>query len=228
MVPKVKAALSALAWDDAEAIIADGSRRDALAARARRPDASARASAPAPARARRDRGAACSPSATGTRRSGGSSAARPIGSQGELVGAPVRPRLRGDPGDGQPRHRGARPRQGHARRPLGLRAPGGPRHGARPPSDERLRRILADIPVTVGPERPDPRPQRPAGHGQRHRPGDRRVHAQRAGGHGGRRQHAHRAVPRRAQPSTAGSTRFDTLTGAGRARRDVLTEALAR
>ena len=75
---------------------------------------------------------------------------RSIGSQSRARRRAVRARLRRDPGDGQPRHRGARPGQGHARRPLDLRQPGGARPGARPPSDERLRRILADIPVTIG------------------------------------------------------------------------------
>ena len=49
----------------------------------------------------------------------------------------------------------------------------------RPPSDERLRRILADIPVTVAPQRADPRPERAARHRQRHRPGHRGVHPRR-------------------------------------------------
>ena len=74
--------------------------------------------------------------------------------------------------------------------------------GTRPASDERLRRILADIPVSRRPQRPDPGPHRPARHGQRHRPGDRRVDPDRAGRHGRRRQHADRALPRRAVART--------------------------
>ena len=73
--------------------------------------------------------------------------------------------LRGHPGDGQPRHHRARAAQGAAhRRPRLCRArrtsrrprprPATARRRARRPlpsaSDERLRRILADVPVTVG------------------------------------------------------------------------------
>ena len=102
-------------------------------------------------------------------------AARPIGSQGELVGElsalgfdVTQATVSRDIAE-------LGPGQGHARRPLGLRRPRGLGRAARPPSDERLRRILADIPVTVGPERPDPRPHRAARHRQRHRAGDRGV-----------------------------------------------------
>ena len=78
-------------------------------------------------------------------------AERPIGSPGRARRGAVHARVRRHPGDREPRHRGARPRQGHARRPLGRTCnPEALGREARPPSDERLRRILADIPVTVG------------------------------------------------------------------------------
>ena len=131
----------------------------------------------------------------------------PIGSQRELVERSIERRLRGDPGDREPRHRRARPRQGRPRRPPRLRlAEDVAGSAAVRSSDERLRRILADIPVTVGRSGLDPARHRVAGHGERHRPGDRRVDADRAGRHARRRQHAARPVRRRGRASSAGSS----------------------
>ena len=74
------------------------------------------------------------------------------------------------------------------------RAPG------RAASDERLRRILADVPVTVGRSGLILVAHRHAGHGQRRGPGHRRVDPARAGRHAGGRQYAPRPVRRRAAP----------------------------
>ena len=78
--------------------------------------------------------------------------------------------------------------------------------GTRPASDERLRRILADIPVSVGRSGLILVLTGQPGTANVIAPGDRRVDPDRAGRHGRRRQHADRALPRRAAPSNAGST----------------------
>ena len=71
MVPKVKAALAALAWEGAEAIIADGVRPGRPRPRARRPDVRHPRQRPRPRRRGVKVGGRCSPSsATATRRSG--------------------------------------------------------------------------------------------------------------------------------------------------------------
>ena len=149
MVPKVKAALAALAWDDAEAIIADCLGRGCARAGARGPDVRDPRLGARPRRRRlrprrmlvvkRDRHAAIRRLV----------AAHPIGSQGELVA--------------ELSALGFDVTQATVSRDiaeLGLaKVMRGERSvyvnpeaiGARrPPSDERLRRILADIPVTVG------------------------------------------------------------------------------
>ena len=66
----------------------------------------------------------------------------PSAARRELVGASCARGFDGHPGDGQPRHRRARPRQGHARRPPRLRLPEAlgrppPRHRRPPAPDPR-------------------------------------------------------------------------------------------
>ena len=78
-------------------------------------------------------------------------ARQPVASQTEFVEAAGRSRDPGDAGDGQPRHRRDEPRPRRAQRAPRLGLAG--RSRAAPATrggDERLRRILADIPVTVG------------------------------------------------------------------------------
>ena len=148
MVPKVRAALTALSWDGAEAIIADGSAPDALVRALTDPTFGTRVSAGSQRRrdmsgqhamtVKRDRHAAIRRVVT----------ARPVASQGELVA--------------ELSALGFEVTQATVSRDiaeLGLaKVMRGDRSiyvvpeaiGARrPPSDERLRRILADIPVTV-------------------------------------------------------------------------------
>ena len=168
---------SALAWEGAEAIIADGSAPDALARALDDPTFGTRVSARTRPRRRgvsgqhammvkRDRHAAIRRARDrAPHRQPGRARRRALG-----------PRLRGHPGHREPRHRGARPGQGHARRPVDLRRAGGHRR----PAPAVRRTAPADPGRHPGhrrPERPDPRPDGPARHGQRHRPGDRRVHA---------------------------------------------------
>ena len=195
MVPKVRAALAALAWDDAEAIIADSSAPDALARALDDPDvrhprlgARTRRRRVTVLMVKRDRHAAI-------RRLVG---ARAIGSQGELVAGlselgfdvtqatvsrdiaelGLAKVMRGD------HSVYVNPEALGPGRASGLRRA--------PAADPRRH------PGRDRPQRPDPRPHRPAGHGQHHRPGHRRVHADRPGRHGRGRQYAHRPVPRRA------------------------------
>ena len=196
MVPKVKAALSALSWDEGR-----GDHRGRLGRerprRALDDPSSGRGSAPAPTPAPHDRGGGHAPKRdrhAAIRRLVG---ARPIASQGELVG--------------QLSDLGIEVTQATVSRDiaeLGLAKVMRGDHsvyvlpeaiGSRArPSDERLRRILADIPVTVG----------RSGlilvlNGQ---PGTANVIAQAIEestldgfvGTRGRRQYPHRAVPRRA------------------------------
>ena len=98
MVPKVRAALGALGWDGAEAIIADSSAPNALDARPRRPDVrdphhrgpGGRRRAPRDRADRHGNGRrppARTSSASASGRSASSSLPRPIGSQRELVDA---------------------------------------------------------------------------------------------------------------------------------------------
>ena len=69
-----------------------------------------------------------------------------------------------------------------------------------PASDERLRRILADIPVTIGRSGLILLVTGTPGTASVIAPGDRRVVAHRAGGDAGRRQHAPRPLRRRGPP----------------------------
>ena len=150
MVPKVKAALAALAWDDAEAIIADSSAEQRARAGARGPDVRdprlgarprrRRLSGPTMLVVKRDRHAAIRRLV----------AEHPIGSQGELVAElsalgfdVTQATVSRDIAE-----------LGLAKVMRGDRSvyvnPEALGAGAPSASDERLRRILADIPVTVG------------------------------------------------------------------------------
>ena len=134
MVPKVRAALAALAWDGAEAIIADAAAPDALVRALEDPTFGTRVSTAAARRGGPDR----DDGQAGPPRGDPAPRGRPPDRQPGRAGRrAVRARLRGDPGHREPRRRGARPGQGHARRPLDLRQPRGlsaPRHGRRPTS----------------------------------------------------------------------------------------------
>ena len=65
-------------------------------------------------------------------------------------------------------------------------------------------------------ERPDPRPHRPARHRQRHRPGDRRVDAHRAGRHGGRATTRSSSCSPTSPPSSGGSSGSTPCSGPAR------------
>ena len=161
MVPKVRAALGALGWDGRR-----GDHRRLVAprrpgARPRRPDVRD----PPHGRPRgRRRGRVTAAGRDGRDApTPGAQAAPPAGDPRARRDArrrqPARARrradragLRGDPGHRLPRHRRARP----ASRCRAATATSTSRRRTSPPaarragSDERLRRILADIPVTVG------------------------------------------------------------------------------
>ena len=141
---------------------------------ARRPDASAPASRRRPRRDRARRwhrgdGREARPPAAIRRLVAGAAHRQPGRAGRRALGA----RLRGHAGHRQPRHRGAGPGQGDARRPRTSTSsprPSAPRAAARrraPAPDPRRH------PGHDRPERPDPRADGPAGHRQRHRPGDR-------------------------------------------------------
>ena len=208
MVPKVRAALGALGWDGAEAIIADSSRTERPRARPGRPDLRH-------AHHRRPggpRGRGMTMSVNGTGQSGHDLkrqrqrairelvASRPIGSQREVVDALSA--------------QGFDVTQATVSRDiteLGLvKAPGADGHVYVAPERVRAERAprsrrpaRADPgrhPRPDRPERPDPRADRDARHGQRHRPGDRRIQPAGAGRHAGGRQYAPRPVPRRGPP----------------------------
>ena len=252
MVPKIRAALAGITGPGAEAVICDaaaparpdpgprrpafgtritavrGARRDGMAprrppGRAERLHRGARSAGPAGVAAPATgppRGRSWSSSPPGDRQPGGARRAA------------SRARLRGHPGDGEPRHRRSRPGQGAARRSPRLRHAAGarrddgrfavrggrvgravraPRRSRRGPAAPDPRRL----PGADRPQRPDPRSRQPARRRGRDRPGDRRVEPRRPGRDARRRQHPPRPVRRRARPrALAGPLRRHRRPGA--------------
>ena len=219
MVPKVRAALGALGWDEAEAVIADSAQPDALERALVRPDVRDPDLGPPPGPGGRGLSRPMATRSSHRRRPpetprGGSPAGHP------------RARRRAD--DRQPARTGrCAPRPGHAVTQatvsrdiaeLGLvkvasvdgHAYVGGRGPRRRPAHHRPAPQPAPRrhPRPGRAERPDPRPDGKPGHRELDRPGDRPVEPDRTGRHPGGRQYAPRPVRRRGSAAPlAGSLR---------------------
>jgi hypothetical protein len=171
MVPKVRAALAALGWDGAEAIIADSSAPTRSSRALDDPTFGTRITREPRRRrwARRERRPQRHAQALRQRAIRDLVASRPVGSQRELVDALAEQGFavtqatvsRDITELGCSRRRGA---GGHV---YVRRTVASPRD---PPASTTPRRILADIPCHHRPQRADPRADRHARHGQRRSP----------------------------------------------------------